>query len=139
LSNLEISTDGYHVESQSAPISIDEFIKLIDEGVDIPQVTISRTETRSKAQYSPNQYFLSVQMNFRDLWEMTKLCTDTKKARSLAKKKIHDEVMKKEQWVSSVLLHLQMKDEVPVFPRNPDNPALKATNLKQAIDLSREP
>ena len=47
--------------------------------------------------------------------------------------------MKKEQWVSSVLLHLQMKDEVPVFPRNPDNPALKATNLKQAIDLSREP
>jgi hypothetical protein len=78
-------------------------------------------------------------MNFRGLWEMTKLCTDTKKARSLAKKKIHDEVMKKEQWVSSVLLHLQMKDEVPVFPRNPDNPALKAINLKQAIDLSREP
>lgn len=123
------------LEEQSAPITIDEFAELIDGGADIPQVTISRTETRSKAQYSPNQYFLSVQMNFAHIWEMVKHCEDQKKARSLAKKKIHDEVMKKEQWVSSVLLHLQMKDEVPVFPRNPENPALKANTLKEAIDL----
>ena len=123
------------LEEQSAPITIDEFAELIDGGADIPQVTISRTETRSKAQYSPNQYFLSVQMNFAHIWEMVKHCEDQKKARSLAKKKIHDEVMKKEQWISSVLLHLQMKDEVPVFPRNPENPALKANTLKEAIDL----
>ena len=123
------------LEEQSAPITIDEFVELIDGGADIPQVTISRTETRSKAQYSPNQYFLSVQMNFAHIWEMVKHCEDQKKARSLAKKKIHDEVMKKEQWISSVLLHLQMKDEVPVFPRNPENPALKANTLKEAIDL----
>lgn len=123
------------LEEQSAPITIEEFAELIDGGADIPQVTISRTETRSKAQYSPNQYFLSVQMNFAHIWEMVKHCEDQKKARSLAKKKIHDEVMKKEQWVSSVLLHLQMKDEVPVFPRNPENPALKANTLKEAIDL----
>ena len=123
------------LEEQSAPITIEEFVELIDGGADIPQVTISRTETRSKAQYSPNQYFLSVQMNFAHIWEMVKHCEDQKKARSLAKKKIHDEVMKKEQWISSVLLHLQMKDEVPVFPRNPENPALKANTLKEAIDL----
>ena len=123
------------LEEQSAPITIDEFAELIDGGADIPQVTISRTETRSKAQYSPNQYFLSVQMNFAHIWEMVKHCEDQKKDRSLAKKKIHDEVMKKEQWISSVLLHLQMKDEVPVFPRNPENPALKANTLKEAIDL----
>lgn len=123
------------LEEQSAPITIEEFAELIDGGADIPQVTISRTETRSKAQYSPNQYFLSVQMNFAHIWEMVKHCEDQKKARSLAKKKIHDEVMKKEQWISSVLLHLQMKDEVPVFPRNPENPALKANTLKEAIDL----
>ena len=123
------------LEEQSAPITIEEFAELIDGGADIPQVTISRTETRSKAQYSPNQYFLSVQMNFAHIWEMVKHREDQKKARSLAKKKIHDEVMKKEQWISSVLLHLQMKDEVPVFPRNPENPALKANTLKEAIDL----
>lgn len=123
------------LEEQSAPITVEEFVELIDGGADIPQVTISRTETRSKAQYSPNQYFLSVQMNFAHIWEMVKHCEDQKKARSLAKKKIHDEVMKKEQWISSVLLHLQMKDEVPVFPRNPENPALKANTLKEAIDL----
>lgn len=123
------------LEDQSAPITVEEFAELIDGGADIPQVTISRTETRSKAQYSPNQYFLSVQMNFAHIWEMVKHCEDQKKARSLAKKKIHDEVMKKEQWISSVLLHLQMKDEVPVFPRNPENPALKANTLKEAIDL----
>ncbi len=123
------------LEEQSAPITVEEFVELIDGGADIPQVTISRTETRSKAQYSPNQYFLSVQMNFAHIWEMVKHCEDQKKARSLAKKKIHDEVMKKEQWMSSVLLHLQMKDEVPVFPRNPENPALKANTLKEAIDL----
>lgn len=123
------------LEEQSAPITVEEFAELIDGGADIPQVTISRTETRSKAQYSPNQYFLSVQMNFAHIWEMVKHCEDQKKARSLAKKKIHDEVMKKEQWISSVLLHLQMKDEVPVFPRNPENPALKANTLKEAIDL----
>lgn len=126
------------IESQSAPISIDEFVELIDGGADIPQVTISRTESRTKVQYSPNQYFLSVQMNFAHIWNMVKICEDQKKARSLAKKKIHDEVMKKEQWISSVLLHLQMKDEVPVFPRNPENPALKASTLKEAIDLSKE-
>lgn len=123
------------LEEQSAPITVEEFVELIDGGADIPQVTISRTETRSKAQYSPNQYFLSVQMNFAHIWEMVKHCEDQKKARSLAKKKIHDEVMKKEEWISSVLLHLQMKDEVPVFPRNPQNPALKANKLKEAIDL----
>ncbi len=123
------------LEEHSAPITVEEFVELIDGGADIPQVTISRTETRSKAQYSPNQYFLSVQMNFAHIWEMVKHCEDQKKARSLAKKKIHDEVMKKEQWISSVLLHLQMKDEVPVFPRNPENPALKANTLKEAIDL----
>ena len=123
------------LEEQSAPITVEEFAELIDGGADIPQVTISRTETRSKAEYSPNQYFLSVQMNFAHIWEMVKHCEDQKKARSLAKKKIHDEVMKKEQWISSVLLHLQMKDEVPVFPRNPENPALKANTLKEAIDL----
>jgi len=130
LSDLKID-----LEEQSAPITVEEFVELIDGGADIPQVTISRTETRSKAQYSPNQYFLSVQMNFAHIWEMVKHCEDQKKARSLAKKKIHDEVMKKEQWISSVLLHLQMKDEVPVFPRNPENPALKANTLKEAIDL----
>jgi len=130
LSDLKID-----LEEQSAPITVEEFAELIDGGADIPQVTISRTETRSKAQYSPNQYFLSVQMNFAHIWEMVKHCEDQKKARSLAKKKIHDEVMKKEQWISSVLLHLQMKDEVPVFPRNPENPALKANTLKEAIDL----
>lgn len=123
------------IEEQSASISIEEFIELIDGGADIPQVTISRTETRQKAQYSPNQYFLSVQMNFAHIWQMVKSCKDQKKARSLAKKKIHDEVMKKEQWVSSVLLHLQMKDEVGVFPRNPENPALKASTLKEVIEL----
>jgi hypothetical protein len=130
LSDLKID-----IEEQSASISIEEFIELIDGGADIPQVTISRTETRQKAQYSPNQYFLSVQMNFAHIWQMVKSCKDQKKARSLAKKKIHDEVMKKEQWVSSVLLHLQMKDEVAVFPRNPENPALKASTLKEVIEL----
>lgn len=117
------------------PIDIEEFIDMIDDGVEIPQVTISRTETRSKAQYSPNAYFLSMQLNFSKLWELANKCSDKIKAKDLLKSKIHSEVMKKEQWISSVLLHLQMKDEVPVYPRNPDNPALKAKNLKQAINL----
>ena len=119
-------------------ISIEEFMELIDDGVEIPQVTISRTETRSKAQYSPNQYFLSAQLNFTKLWGLIDKCNDSDKAKSIMKRKIHEEIMKKEQWISSVLLHLQMKDEVPVYPRNPDNPALKASNLKEAINHSNE-
>jgi len=140
LSNLEIGIDGHYVENQPAPISIDEFMELIDNGVEIPQVTISRTETRSKAQYSPNAYFLSMQLNFSKLWELADKCSDRTKAKDLLKSVIHDEVMKKEQWISSVLLHLQMKDEVPVYPRNPENPALKAKNLKQAVNpvINRE-
>lgn len=123
---------------ETESIGIEEFMELIDDGVEIPQVTISRTETRSKAQYSPNQYFLSAQLNFTKLWRLIDKCNDSDKAKSILKRKIHEEIMKKEQWISSVLLHLQMKDEVPVYPRSPDNPALQAFNLKEAVNQSKE-
>ena len=133
-----MSDTKIELPEETEPISIEEFMELIDDGVEIPQVTISRTETRSKAQYSPNQYFLSAQLNFTKLWRLIDKCNDSDKAKSILKRKIHEEIMKKEQWISSVLLHLQMKDEVPVYPRNPDNPALKAPNLKEAINHSNE-
>ena len=133
-----MSDTKIELSEESEPINIEEFMDMIEDGVEIPQVTISRTETRSKAQYSPNAYFLSAQLNFAKLWDLAGKCEDRDKAKNILKKKIHEEIMKKEQWISGVLLHLQMKDEVPVFPRNPENPALKAPNLKQAISPSRK-
>ena len=115
-------------------------LERLQSGARIDSVTLSRTETRQKAQFTPNQYFLSINLKYSDLWDLVEAETDAEERKDLSqviRNQIHDDIMRHESYVSGVLMHMQMKDEVPTFPRRPDNPALAAGNLQEALQNQR--
>lgn len=122
------------VNGEETPRS--QLLERLNSGARIDSVTLSRTETRQKAQFTPNQYFLSVQLKYTELWDLAESESDPTERKDLSqmiRNTIHDDIMRHESYVSGVLLHMQLKDEVPTFPRRPDNPALSASNLQEAM------
>lgn len=123
-------------------LSEEEILKRLTLGTKIREVTVSRTETRQKAQYNPNQYFVSMKLDFSLLWEgfeelLSTENADSKAAADISKMiraHIHKTIMEKEAYLSGVLLHFQMKDKVPMFPRQADNPAIRANTLREAVE-----
>lgn len=129
----EIAVDGEGTTRE-------QLMERLQSGARIDSVTISRTETRQKAQFTPNQYFLSLQLKYTELWDLVEAETDTPERKDLGqlvRNQIHDDIMRHESYISGVLMHMQMKDEVPTFPRRPDNPALAASNLQEALQNQR--
>lgn len=125
----EIAVDGEGTTREA-------LLERLKSGVRIDSVTLSRTETRQKAQFTPNQYFLSMQLRYTELWDLVETEKDSDERKDLGqtlRNQIHDDIMKHEAYISGVLMHMQMKDEVPTFPRRPDNPALSARNLQEAM------
>lgn len=127
--------DQSTVEINGEPNTREALIQRLQSGARIDSVTLSRTETRQKAQFTPNQYFLSIKLEYSDVWDIidAESGEERKELSQLIRNQIHDDIMRHESYISGVLMHMQMKDEVPTFPRNPANPALAAGNLQEAL------
>lgn len=132
-----MTDDNTSVEVDGEPTTQEQLIARIKAGARIESVTLSRTETRQRAQYTPNAYFLSMQLRYSELWDLVEIEDDPAMKNDMSqiiRTQIHDDIMRHENYISGVLLHMQMKDDVPTFPRRPDNPALTAANLREAIE-----
>lgn len=132
-----MSDDNTTVEVNGEETSRDALLGRLQSGARIDSVTVSRTETRQKAQYTPNAYFLSLKLDYTELWDLIAAEGDTPENRKdlsqILRNQIHEDIMRHESYLSGVLMHMQLKDEVATFPRNPANPALNAKNLQEAL------
>jgi len=126
----------FRVHDSELQLSLEELEEQLSLGTRINNCTVSRQETRQPADFNGNQYFLSVNLNFEAGWDLIdSMDVDSRReANMLMRQHIHAEVMKKEAWISGVLLHMQLKDRVNTFPRdNVNNPACSAPNLTEAV------
>lgn len=130
--NIDKSSDKTEYTIDDNVISEQKLMELLESGTTIPEVTISRTESRQKAPYETNQYFISLRLNFEHLWQIAGKNPENIEAHKKIKEHIHSEIMKKEAYLSGILMHLQLKDGVTVYPRQISNPAVKAKNIKEA-------
>lgn len=131
-----MNADETTVDMNGEPTTRAKLIERLKSGARIDSITLSRTETRQKAQYTPNQYFLSLRLEYSDVWDVLDAEEDAAERKELSqvvRNQIHEDIMRHESYISGVLMHMQLKDEVPTFPRNPNNPALTAGNLQEAL------
>jgi len=127
-----MTEDKTNIETSKGEMSMTELVALLASGTRVSDVTVSRSETRQKAEYQPNQYFASIKMNFDNLWDLLDPDVQNPTIHKLIKEQIHKEIMTKEAYLSGVLLHFQLKDKVQVWPRDPNNPAVKALGAREA-------
>lgn len=102
----------------------------------IMEVTVSVKESRQHAQYLTSERFLSGSVDLADAWgEISDANANERQALGEA---LTQRIMGLEAYLYERLCHMQKKNNLIVFPRDPSNPFVKeGVNYAKAIELSK--
>jgi hypothetical protein len=119
-----------------APVPAPNAVKYLLDRMKIMEVTVSVKESRQHAQYLTSERFVSGSVDLSDAWKEVQP-GDTEGRLALGEA-LTQRIMGLEAYLYERLCHMQKKNNLIVFPRDPNNPFVKeGVNYAKAIELSK--
>ncbi len=127
---------GKDEAGDTVPVPTPNTVKDLLDRMKIMEVTVSVKESRQHAQYLTSERFLSGTVDISDAW--VDVSHGDVAARTALGEALTQRIMGLEAYLYERLCHMQKKNNLIVFPRDPANPFVKeGVNYAKAIELSK--
>jgi hypothetical protein len=100
----------------------DDLVKALMSKMRLTDCTVSVRESRQHAQFLTSERFVSGNVELEDAWALVDASGDSPEARAAMGTALTTKIMQLENYLYERICHMQKKNNLVVFPRDPKNP-----------------